>query len=81
MRKILLTSVATLAIAALNFSLFIASYNKLATPFLHEEQRVENAQFIMTFTLGGYIALAVVSVVVAFFLSTRGLSRSSHNDS
>lgn len=47
--------------AILNFGLFLVLYNKLATPYLHEEQRVENADFIMSYALAGYVLLALLA--------------------
>ena len=51
----------------LNFITFLIIYNKLATPYLHEEQRVENAFFILTATMGLFAAIAIF-VGIAFFL-------------
>ena len=60
-----------LVTAILNFVLFIVSYNHLAMPYLHEEQRMENADFIMSYALGGYILLAVLSAFVVWLACKR----------
>ena len=54
----------------LNGAVFVFSYNKLATPFLTEEQRVLNADFIMSVTTGSF---AVVSIIIGIliFIVTR----------
>ena len=47
----------------LNFIVFVMTYNRLATPFITEEQRVLNADFIMSVTVG---AFAIVAVLTGF---------------
>jgi len=64
MKKNALIIVYGLVTAILNFALFIVSYNHLATPYLQEEQRMENADFIMSYALGGYVFIAIVSAFV-----------------
>ncbi|MGJ0428219.1 hypothetical protein [Methylobacter sp.] len=49
----------------LNFGLFIYFYNQLATPFITEEQRVSNAEYIMSLTVGGF---AVAAIIIGFFV-------------
>lgn len=51
-----------------NFLLFSVAYNKLATPFLNESQRVENAGVIMQMVLPGYALIAIASVLICFFI-------------
>ena len=65
MKNIIRISLIAIVNAIMNFAVFIVSYNKLATPFLVEEQRMDNADFIMTYILIGF---AVVSIFVAFLL-------------
>ncbi|MCF6253018.1 MAG: hypothetical protein L3J75_17390 [Methylococcaceae bacterium] len=56
----------------LNGALFIYFYNQLATPFIKEEQRVANADYIMSVTAGGYVSTSLlIGVVVYFILNTR----------
>jgi hypothetical protein len=54
-----------------NFSIFVFSYNRLATPFLVEEQRVTNANFILTVTLGGFVLVACITGVVVYWMLRR----------
>jgi len=68
MKKNVLIVVYGLLAAVLNFALFIISYNHLATPYLHEEQRMENADFIMSYALGGYVFIAIVSAFVMWLV-------------
>lgn len=68
MKRIFLISAIGLVTAAFNFFLFVTSYNRIATPYLHEEQRVENADFIMSVTLSGYILIAAASTLLIWFL-------------
>ena len=50
-----------------NFLLFVFNYNKLATPFLYEAQRVANADFIMSMTVAMF-ALESLILGLSFFL-------------
>lgn len=54
--------------AIMNFSVFIVIYNKLATPFLVEEQRMDNADFIMTYTLIGFSGVSIFMAFLFYFL-------------
>ncbi len=51
---------------ALNFTIFILSYNTLTTPFLHEEQRIENANHIITYILPGFVAIGIFTLVLLY---------------
>ncbi len=56
----------------LNGALFIYFYNQLATPFIVEEQRVANADYIMSVAAGGYASASLlIGVLVYFMLNTR----------
>lgn len=74
MKKYALASMAGVVSALLNFMLFVFAYNKVATPFLHEEQRMENADFIMSYVGGGYLVVSVVSTVAIFLLCNRRIT-------
>lgn len=79
MKKYALASIVGVVSALLNFLLFVFAYNKIATPFLHEEQRMENADFIMSYVVGGYLAIAVASTVM-IFLSCKKCITKVHTD-
>lgn len=49
-----------------NFLVFTLSYNRLVTPFLAEEQRVENADFIMSITAGSFAIVAILTGLVVY---------------
>ena len=66
-KRILISLGIALTSFFLNFITFLITYNKLATPYLHEEQRVENAFFILTATIGLFAAIAIL-IGIAFFL-------------
>ena len=51
----------------LNFGIFLISYKKLAFPYLHEAQRMENAPYIFSYVLIGFFLSAIISVVVMNF--------------
>ena len=50
----------------INFLIYIYSFNVQATPFLHEEQRVDSAIQMFTTTLPAY---SISAVVIAFIFS------------
>ncbi|PKM42251.1 MAG: hypothetical protein CVV05_19120 [Gammaproteobacteria bacterium HGW-Gammaproteobacteria-1] len=75
MKKYALASMAGVVSALLNFLLFVFAYNKVATPFLHEEQRMENAEFIMSYVVGGYLAISIVSTVAIFLLCKKCMTK------
>jgi predicted histidine transporter YuiF (NhaC family) len=75
MKKYALASMVGVASALSNFLLFVFAYNKIATPFLHEEQRMENADFIMSYVVGGYLAIAVASTVMIFLLCKKCITK------
>lgn len=55
-----------------NFGIFVLGYDRLAVPFLSEEQRVENANFIMSTVIGLYAIIAgFVGVFVYRLQATR----------
>ena len=51
-----------------NFLVFVYSYNKLATPYIHEEQRVENADFIMTISISMFASVSLVMGIIIYFI-------------
>lgn len=55
----------------LNGFLFVYFYNHLATPFITEEQRVSNADTIMTAVLGSFVGAAIIVGVVGYLLNNR----------
>lgn len=62
-RNILSACCISIASFILNGAVFVITYNRLATPFLTEEQRVLNADFIMSVTAG---AFAIVAILTGF---------------
>ncbi len=55
----------------LNFGLFSVAYNILATPYIHESQRVDNAEVIMLMVFPGYILFSCISVLSVYLLSRK----------
>nr|WP_319396878.1 hypothetical protein [uncultured Desulfobacter sp.] len=60
MIRTLISSAVILVGGALNFIVFLEAYKRLALPFINEEQRVENAPFIVFYILPIFIGLAVI---------------------
>ena len=55
----------------LNIAVFVFCYNKLATPFLTEEQRALNADFIMSVTTGSFAVVSIIIGVLIFFVTKK----------
>ena len=60
-KNIIATSCISIVSCILNFAVFVITYNRLATPFLTEEQRVLNADFIMSITVGAFTVIAILT--------------------
>ena len=58
-----------------NCAVFIFSYNRLATPYLAEEQRVANAGFILTITGSAYALVAIAIGLVVYRILRRAPER------
>lgn len=71
MKKLLSLVGVILISTVLNFGLFTAAYNKLATPYLHESQRVDNAELIMFIVLPAFILFAFISTLLTYFLARK----------
>lgn len=61
MKNIIATGIISIISFIANFIAFTVNYNRLATPHLHEAQRAENADTIMTVTLGSFSVIAVLT--------------------
>jgi hypothetical protein len=71
MKKILSLAGVLLISIALNFGLFSVAYNKLAVPYLHESQRVDNAELIMFLVLPAFILFAFISILLTYILARK----------
>ncbi|MCX7110069.1 MAG: hypothetical protein NTX45_08060 [Proteobacteria bacterium] len=52
---------------ALNFGIFVLGYDRLAVPFLLEEQRMANADFIMSIIVGAFALLAILVGFIVYW--------------
>lgn len=71
MKKILSLSSAVILSGLFNFGLFIVAYNKLATPYLHESQRVDNAEQIIFILFPSFLILSLVSISLTYILTRK----------
>ncbi|CCN73097.1 hypothetical protein [Vibrio nigripulchritudo] len=67
MKRLLIYTALMLINAVANFLLYIYSFNAQATPFLHEEQRVESAMLIFNTTLPAYF-ISSLFITLLFYL-------------
>lgn len=65
-RSVFVAVLITLANLVLNFGTFVLMYNRLATPFLAEEQRVANANIIMGATLPSFFLIALATGIAIY---------------
>ena len=66
MKKLLIHILLVLVSLCLNFGLFMYSYKKLAFPYIHEAQRLENAPYIFSYVLAGFILISVFCVLLTY---------------
>ncbi len=63
-KSFLIYSSIVLVSSALNFYVFLEAYKSLAFPFIHEEQRVENAPYIFMYILPCFIFISILTLIV-----------------
>ncbi|HAW92068.1 MULTISPECIES: hypothetical protein [unclassified Arsukibacterium] len=63
-KPVFYSAIIVIVVSALNFMVFLEAYKKLAFPFIHEEQRVENAPYIFLYILPSFVLVAVISLVL-----------------
>lgn len=69
MKKVLAWTMASITGVVLQFGIFLVAYQKLTFPFLHEEQRAENAPYIFAYVLPAILIATIVSTFVFYLLS------------
>ena len=69
--KVFLSVLAALTNFVATFLVFMYNYNHLATPYLHEEQRVDNAIYIFSTTILMFAAISVLTGIAVFFISRK----------
>lgn len=53
----------------INFGIYNYSFNTQATPFLHEEQRLDSGLLMLKTTLPAYIVSAIVIAMIFYFIT------------
>lgn len=74
MKRLLAWVIASITGVVLQFGIFLAAYQKLTFPFLHEEQRAENAPYIFAYVLPA-ILVATIGTMFMFHLLAKTKSR------
>ena len=54
-----------------NFLIYNYSFNLQATPFLHEEQRVDSALMMLKTTLPAYLVSSIVITILFYLISKK----------
>lgn len=69
--KALMVSGLVLGNATANMAIFLCAYRHLAFPYLHEEQRMENAPLIFLYVVPGFLASSICFAVVVSSIATK----------
>ena len=67
MKRFIVYSLMAIVVFLINFAIFNYSFNMQATPFLHEEERVESAFLMLKTTVPAY-AIASILIAAGFYL-------------
>lgn len=71
MSKIIIYSLMAIVVFAVNFAIFNYSFNMQATPFLHEEERVDSALLMLKTTLPAYVIASALITGAFYLLATK----------
>ncbi|OMH31668.1 hypothetical protein BGP75_16190 [Motiliproteus sp. MSK22-1] len=72
MKTFLIYVVLAVITFTINFAIFNYSFNLQATPFLHEEQRVESGLLMLKTTLPAYAVSSIILTIVFYLIAKRG---------
>jgi len=61
----------TVVIFIINFAIYNFSFNLQATPFLHEEQRIDSGLLMLKTTFPAYLISSVVIAILFYFVNKR----------
>ena len=70
MKKLFIYSFLTVLNFGINFAIYNYSFNKQATPYLQEEQRVDSGLMMLKTTFPAYF-IAAVFITLLFYFSAR----------
>ena len=76
MKNIVLYALVACVNFVINFLIYNYSFNQQATPYLHEEQRVESAIAMLSTTVPAYVVSAIVFTVSLYLLERYRSARS-----
>jgi hypothetical protein len=71
MKKLLACIVLMLLSFVLNFSIYNYSFNKQATPFISEEQRMDSVLLMMKTTIPAYAMSSIIVVLLGYWLAAK----------
>jgi len=55
--------------ASLNLAIFFVAYKKLTFPFLHEDQRMDNAPLIFSYVVPSFIVVSIFMLLLALLIN------------
>jgi hypothetical protein len=68
-KNIFINIVFILVTSSLNLAIFFVAYNKLTFPFLHEDQRMDNAPLIFYYVVPSFIVVAICVLLITYILN------------
>ena len=72
-KNILATLAFILINSGLNIGIYLYSYKKLTFPFLHEEQRMDNAPYIFTHVIPSFLVVSICTIVLFYYIKKKPL--------
>jgi len=69
MKTFIIYSSLALINSIVNFLIYNYSFNMQATPFLHEEQRLDSGLLMLKTTLPAYIIFAIIITLVFYYVA------------
>lgn len=72
MKNVTRSIIAIVICSCLNIAIFLVAYKTLVFPFLHEDQRMDNAPYIFFYVIPGFVLAAVVVILISSFCRSMG---------
>jgi hypothetical protein len=71
LKKTLIMLTFILINTAFNVGVYLYSYKKLTFPFLHEEQRMENAPYIFLYIIPSFFLISIFTIIVFNYINKK----------
>ncbi|TQV81134.1 hypothetical protein FKG94_08465 [Exilibacterium tricleocarpae] len=68
----------TLLSFMVNFAIYNYSFNTQATPYLHEEQRVDSGILMLKITMPAFLVSSIIFAIIFYMLSKKIMTKKSN---